>query len=102
MVAVIKAGGSQFKVAVGDTLFVDKIAAEDGTELSYDALLIEDGETVRVGTPVVEGAKVVARVVRQVKGKKILVFKYKAKKNIRSRKGHRQPYTQIENIAINA
>ena len=102
MVAVIKAGGSQYKVAVGDTLFVDKIAAEDGVELSYDALLIEDGETVRVGTPVVEGAKVVARVVRQVKGKKIMVFKYKAKKNIRSRKGHRQPYTQIEIIAINA
>jgi len=102
VVAVIKAGGSQYKVAVGDTLFVDKIAAEDGVELSYDALLIEDGETVRVGTPVVEGAKVVARVVRQVKGKKIMVFKYKAKKNIRSRKGHRQPYTQIEIIAINA
>ena len=102
MVAVIKAGGSQYKVAVGDTVYVDKIAAEDGAEISYDALLIEDGETVRIGTPVVEGAKVVARIVRQVKGKKILVYKYKAKKNARTRKGHRQPYTQIEIVAINA
>ncbi len=100
MVAVIKAGGSQFKVAEGDMIYVDKIAAEDDTEVNYDALLVEDGETVSVGTPVVEGAKVVARVVRQVKGQKIMVFKYKAKKNSRTRKGHRQPYTQLEIVSI--
>lgn len=102
VIAVIKAGGSQFKVAVGDTIYVDKIVAEDGSELTYEALLVEDGENIRVGTPNVEGVQVVGRVVRQVKGKKILVYKYKSKKNERKRQGHRQPYTQVEITAINA
>ena len=102
MYAVIKAGGSQFKVAVGDTIYVDKIAAEDGSDVTYEALLVEDGDAIRVGTPTVEGVSVVGRVVRQVKGKKILVYKYKAKKNERKRQGHGQPYTQVEITAINA
>ena len=95
MYAVIKAGGSQFKVAVGDTIYVDKIAAEDGSDVTYEALLVEDGDAIRVGTPTVEGVSVVGRVVRQV-------YKYKAKKNERKRQGHRQPYTQVEITAINA
>ena len=101
MYAIIKAGGSQEKVAPGDTIFVDKIAAEDGAELTFDALLVADGDQIRVGNPKVEGVTVTAKVVRQVKGKKIIVFKYKAKKNVRRTQGHRQPYTQLEIVSIN-
>ncbi len=101
MYAIIRAGGSQQKVAPGDVIIVDKLSLEDGAEVSYDALLVADGENVRVGTPVVEGVKVTGRVVRQVKGQKIIVFKFKAKKNYRKKQGHRQPYTQVEITAIN-
>jgi large subunit ribosomal protein L21 len=101
MYAVICAGGKQQKVAPGDTIYVDKVSLEDGAEITYDALLVADGEEIRVGTPVVEGVKVAARVVRQVKGEKIIIFKYKAKKTYRKKQGHRQPYTQVEITAIN-
>ena len=101
MYAIIYAGGSQQKVAPGDVIIVDKMNVEDGAEVNFDALLVADGENVRVGAPVVEGVKVTGRVVRQVKGKKIIVFKMKAKKDYRKKQGHRQPYTQVEITAIN-
>ena len=101
MYAIIYAGGSQQKVAPGDVIIVDKMNVEDGAEVNFDALLVADGENVRVGAPVVEGVKVTGRVVRQVKGKKIIVFKMKAKKDYRKKQGQRQPYTQVEITAIN-
>ena len=75
----------------------DSVVVNDGS----DALMVADGENVRIGAPVVEGVKVTGRVVRQVKGKKIIVFKMKAKKDYRKKQGHRQPYTQVEITAIN-
>ncbi len=100
MYAVIKAGGTQFKVAVGDTIYVDKLQAADNASVEFDALLVADGDKITVGSPLVEGVKVTGKVVRQVKGKKIIVFRYKAKKNVRVKNGHRQPYTQVEITAI--
>ncbi len=97
MYAVIKTGGTQQRVVVGDTIYVDKLDLEDGSTVNFDVLMVsEDDETVQVGTPLVEGYKVSGTVNRQVKGKKVLVFKMKAKKNYRRTRGHRQPYTQVE------
>ena len=100
MYAVIKAGGTQFKVAVGDTIYVDKLQAADNASVEFDALLVADGDKITVGSPLVEGVKVTGKVVRQVKGKKIIVFRYKAKKNVRVKNGHRQPYTQVAITAM--
>ena len=101
MYAVIKTGGKQYRVQQGDVIFVEKLNAQADETVSFDALLIEnDGET-KIGTPVVEGAKVEGKVLSQVKSAKIVVFKYKAKKNERKKQGHRQPYTKVEITAIN-
>jgi len=101
MFAVIRTGGKQFKVNVGDTIYVEKLNVQDGETVNFDVLMIADADACKVGTPVVEGASVEGRVVRQVKSKKVTVFKYKSKKNIRKKTGHRQPYTQVEIVAIN-
>jgi len=105
MYAVIATGGKQYRVQEGDTVYVEKLAYEDGAEVSFDVLMLgkedEEGGIV-VGKPLVDGAKVVGKVARQVKGPKILVYKYKAKKNERKRQGHRQPYTKVEITAIQA
>ncbi len=96
MYAIIQTGGKQYRVAEGDTLFVEKIEANEGDVVEFDQVLtvVKDGEVV-VGKPVVAGAKVTAKVEAQGKGKKILVFKYKAKANYRRRQGHRQPFTKV-------
>ena len=96
MYAIIQTGGKQYRVAEGDTLFVEKIEANEGDVVEFDQVLtvVKDGEVV-VGKPVVAGAKVTAKVEGQGKGKKILVFKYKAKANYRRRQGHRQPFTKV-------
>lgn len=97
MYAVIETGGKQYKVAEGDTVFVEKLGLEEGAEVIFEkvaALGRDDG--LVVGAPFVEGAKVVAKVLKNGKDRKILVFKYKAKKNERRRKGHRQPYTKVQ------
>ena len=97
MYAVIDACGRQYKVAEGDLVFVEKLEAEEGEKVTFDqVLLISDDGKVKVGTPTVKGAKVEATVVAQGKAKKIVVFKYKAKKNERKKQGHRQPYTQVK------
>lgn len=94
--AVIATGGKQYRVQEGDTVYVEKIDQESGSSVVFDALMIGgDGGTV-VGSPTVPGAKVEATLVGQVKGEKIIVYKYKAKKNYRRKQGHRQPYSKLE------
>lgn len=96
MYAIIKTGGKQYKVSEGDVIMVEKLAAAEGESVVFDEVLtvVSDSE-VKVGKPVVEGAKVTAKVEAQGKDKKILVFKYKAKSNYRKRQGHRQPFTKV-------
>ena len=103
MHAIIVTGGKQYKVTEGDTLYIEKLNAEAGEEITFDKVLaVLDGDNATFGTPVVEGASVTANVVKNGKGKKVLVFKYKAKKNYRRRQGHRQPYTKVEITKVNA
>lgn len=96
MYAVLTTGGKQYRVSEGDVLFVEKLNAEvDSTvELTEVLAVSKDGE-LKVGAPVVKGAKVVAKVLAQGKAKKVVVFKYKRKKDYRRKNGHRQPYTKI-------
>ena len=96
MYAIIKTGGKQYRVQEGDSIFVEKLAADVDSEVVFDQVLavVNDGD-VKVGAPVVEGAKVTAKVLEQGKQKKIRIFKYKAKSNYRRRMGHRQPYTKV-------
>ena len=97
MKAVIVTGGKQYTVAEGDVLFVEKLGVEADTAVKFDQVLaVLDGENSKVGAPVVEGASVEAKVLKNGKGKKITVFKYKAKKNEKKKIGHRQPYTKVE------
>ncbi|MDO4812978.1 MAG: 50S ribosomal protein L21 [Eubacteriales bacterium] len=97
MQAIIVTGGKQYNVSEGDTLFIEKLEVEAGEAVTFDQVLaIVDGENTKFGAPVVEGAKVEAKVVKNGKGKKIRVFKYKAKKGYHKRQGHRQPYTKVE------
>ena len=103
MYAIIVAGGKQYKVAEGDTLYIEKLEAADGETVSFDNVLAgEKDGAMTVGAPYVEGAKVSGKVVKTGKGKKIMVFKFKAKKNYRRRQGHRQPYTKVTIEAIQA
>ena len=96
MYAIIKTGGKQYRVAEGDQIFVEKLPADVEAKVVFDEVLavVNDGE-VKVGAPVVDGAKVTAKVVEQGKEKKVLIFKYKSKSNYRRRQGHRQPYTKV-------
>lgn len=96
MYAIIQTGGKQYRVAEGDVVTIEKLEAAEGEMVEFDQVLtvVKDGEVV-VGKPVVTGAKVTAKVEAQGKGKKILVFKYKAKSNYRRRQGHRQPFTKV-------
>ena len=96
MYAIIATGGKQYRVSEGDVLYIEKIDAEVDSTVSFDVLLVENEGDVKVGTPVVEGVKVEGKVVGQIRGEKIIVFKYKAKKNYRRKQGHRQPYTKVE------
>jgi large subunit ribosomal protein L21 len=96
MTAIIVTGGKQYKVAEGDTLFIEKLPVEAGDTVKFDQVLaVIDGETATFGAPVVEGASVEASVVKNGKGKKVRIFKYKPKKGYRKRQGHRQPYTKV-------
>lgn len=101
MYAVIASGGKQHKVMVGDTIYVEKLDKEDGAAVEFEALLYADGDDVLIGTPVLDNVKVTGKIVKQVRSKKVIVFKYKPKKNIRKKNGHRQPYTAVEITAIN-
>ncbi|NLW55418.1 MAG: 50S ribosomal protein L21 [Firmicutes bacterium] len=100
MYAIVETGGKQYRVAVGDQFNVEKIPGEVGTQVELDRVLLIGGEEIKIGNPLVEGAKVKAEIIKQDKARKILVFHYKPKKNIRKRKGHRQPYTRLRVLAI--
>ncbi len=101
--AVIETGGKQYRVSTGDAIYVEKLNVNEGDEIVFDRILLvsQDGNT-QVGTPYVDGAKVVAKVAKHGKQKKIIVFKYKAKKNYRRKRGHRQPYTKLVIESITA
>ena len=97
MKAVIVTGGKQYTVAEGDVLFIVKLNAEAEATVKFETVLaVLDGENTKIGAPVVEGAAVEAKVVKNGKGKKIDVIRYKAKKNEKKHIGHRQPYTKVE------
>lgn len=96
MYAIIKTGGKQYKVAKGDTVFVEKLDAAKGKEVTFDQVaLVADGKDVKIGAPLVKGAKVTAKVEKQGKEKKVVTFKYKPKKHSHTKYGHRQPYTKV-------
>ena len=102
MYAVIKTGGKQYRVQQGDVIFVEKINSQADEAVTFEeVLLVNDGDQTKIGAPTVAGAKVEGKVLAQVKGKKVVVYKYKAKKNERKKQGHRQPYTKVEITAIN-
>ena len=97
MKAIIVTGGKQYTVAEGDVLYIEKLNAEEESVVKFEQVLaVLDGENSKIGAPVVEGASVEAKVIKTGKGKKIDVFKYKAKKNEKKKIGHRQPYTKVE------
>jgi len=98
MHAIIETGGKQYRVAEGDTLFIEKLADVDaGKEVSFDRVLaVFNGEATQVGAPTVAGATVTAEVVKNGKAKKVIVFKFKRRKNYKRKQGHRQPYTQVK------
>ena len=100
MNAIIVTGGKQYKVSEGDVVYIEKLDQEAGDTVKFDQVLalslIHISEKATFGTPVVEGASVEAKIVKNGKGKKIRIFKYNAKKGYRKRQGHRQPYTKVE------
>jgi large subunit ribosomal protein L21 len=99
--AIIETGGKQYKVSEGDVIFVEKLAAKEGATVVFDSVkAISNEGALKVGTPNVEGAKVTATVLKNGKGKKIVIFKYKSKKNEKKKMGHRQPYTKVQITAI--
>ena len=97
MKAIIVTGGKQYTVAEGDVLYIEKLNAEADSTVNFDQVLaVLDGENSKIGAPVVAGAVVEGKVVKNGKGKKIVVFKYKPKKGEKKKMGHRQPYTKVE------
>ena len=103
MYAVIKTGGQQFRVAKGDKLSIQKLDAEAGKSITLDeVMMINDGKTAKVGTPLVSGAKVTAKVIEQTRDDKVVIFKKKRRQNYRRTKGHKQPLTVIEITDIKA
>ena len=101
MYAIIESCGKQYKVAEGDVVFFEKLDVEEGKKVTFDkVILVSNDGKIEVGTPNVKGVKVEGKVVSHGKGKKIRVYKYKAKKNYRRTQGHRQPYTKVEITSI--
>ena len=103
MYAVIVTGGKQYRVSEGDIIFVEKLNAEENADIKFEQVAVvgKDGETV-IGTPIVEGASVSAKVLKNGKSKKVTVFTYRAKKGSKRKMGHRQPYTKVQIMTINA
>ena len=101
MLAVIKTGGKQYKVSPGDKIKVEKLDKKEGSEISFkEVLLVEKNKKLYLGTPLVKEAKVTAKILKQGKGKKIIVFKYKPKTRYKKKQGHRQLFTEVEIIKI--
>ena len=102
MYAIIETGGKQIKVEAGQEIYIEKLGVDADEVVTFDKVLFVGGENVKVGAPFVEGATVTAKVVKEGRAKKIVVFKLKAKKNYRRKQGHRQPYTKLVVETINA
>lgn len=103
MYAIIETGGKQYKVQEGDVISVEKLEAAEGQTLDIDkVLLVEKDGAVTVGTPLIEGVKVAVKVMEHGKGDKVIAFRYKPKKNVRVKRGHRQPYTKLSVETIKA
>jgi large subunit ribosomal protein L21 len=102
MYAIIETGGKQVKVEEGQTIYIEKLNADAGETVTFDRVLMVGGESVKVGSPTVAGATVTAKVEKQGRDKKVIVFKFKAKKKYRRKQGHRQPYTKVVIEKINA
>lgn len=101
MYAIIESCGRQYKVSEGEVVTFEKLDAEEGKKVSFDKIvLVSDGKKVEVGTPYVKDVKVEGKVVANGKAKKVLVYRYKAKKNVRRTQGHRQPFTKVEITSI--
>jgi large subunit ribosomal protein L21 len=103
MYAIIETGGKQYKVQAGDVIFVEKLSANAGDSITFDRVLaVSNDNGLTTGAPLVSGASVTGKVEQQVKGEKIIVFKYKPKKNYKRKQGHRQPYTKVTIESIKA
>ena len=101
MLAIIKTGGKQYMVSPGDKIKIEKIDTEEGKEVTFkEVLLLEKQRKIEIGTPFIKGVKVVGKVLKQGKGKKVIIFKYKSKTRYKVKKGHRQFFTEIEIIKI--
>ena len=102
MYAIIVTGGKQYKVSEGDVIYVEKLNVNEGDSISIDEVIaVSDGENVKIGEPTVAGAKVDAKVLKNGKEKKVIVYKMKHKKGYRKKQGHRQPYTKLQIEKIN-
>jgi len=101
MLAVIKTGGKQYLVKPGDKIKIEKIDKKEGSEITFkEVLLVEKNRKLEIGTPLVKGAKVIGKILSQGKGKKVIIFKYKAKTRYKKKAGHRQLYTEVEILKI--
>ena len=101
MYAIIETGGKQYRVENGDQIAVEKLGVEDGAKVVFDkVLVVGDGADIKVGAPYVDGVTVEGNAIETGKGKKVIIFKYKAKKDYRKKQGHRQPYTLVEITSI--
>ena len=100
MYAVFKTGGKQYRVAAGDTVRVEKLPGNVGDAVSFDQVLLVGGEALKLGKPLLGGAKVEAKIVTQGLGKKLIVFKFRRRKNYRRKNGHRQPFTALQIVNI--
>ena len=97
MLAIIKTGGKQYLVSPGDKIKIEKIDKKEGSEITFDeVLLLEKKNKLEIGNPLVKGAKVIGKIISQGKGKKVIVFKWKAKTRYKVKRGHRQPFTEVE------
>jgi large subunit ribosomal protein L21 len=101
MLAVIRTGGKQYLVSPGQKIKIEKITKKEGSEISFpEVLLLEKGKKIEIGTPLIKGVKVIGKIIRHGKSKKVIIFKYKAKKRSKVKRGHRQPFSEIEIIKI--
>ena len=103
MLAVIKTGGKQYLVSPGQKIKIEKINKKEDQEVTFnDVLLLEKGKKIEIGNPTIKGAKVTGKILRQSKAKKVIIFKYKSKKRYKVKKGHRQPFTELEILKISS
>lgn len=96
MYAVIKTGGKQYRVATGDKIFVEKLPGNVGDAISLDQVLLLGGDAIKLGKPLVAGAKVAAKILEHGRGEKVIIFKFRRRKNYRRKTGHRQPFTTLQ------